>query len=59
MLVLPILVVEFFAWRRGCEVPDVLNRVGTIPLAAILTALWFIGTTLAKRSSYDFIYFAF
>ena len=59
LLVLPILAVEFVAWRRGCEFPDVLHRLGTLPLAAILTAMWFAGVVFAKRSSYDFIYFAF
>ena len=59
LLIVPILVVEFAAWRRGCEFPDVLNRLGTLPLAAILTAMWFAGVVFAKRSSYDFIYFAF
>jgi D-alanyl-lipoteichoic acid acyltransferase DltB (MBOAT superfamily) len=59
LLALPILGVEFVAWRRNCEFPDVLSRLGTLPLATILTAMWFVGVVFAKRSSYDFIYFAF
>ena len=47
------------AWRRGCEFPDVLSRMATLPLAATLTAMWFAGIIFAKRASYDFIYFAF
>jgi D-alanyl-lipoteichoic acid acyltransferase DltB (MBOAT superfamily) len=59
LLVVPLLAAEYTAYRHGCEFPDVLNRMRTVPLAAALTAMWFVGMTFAKRASYDFIYFAF
>jgi len=55
----PLVLAEWVAYRRGGEFPDVLNSFATVPLAAALASMWFFGITFAKRSGYDFIYFAF
>lgn len=59
LLSTPLLIAEWVAYRRGCEFPDVLNGFGTVPLAGAITSMWFFGIIFAKRSGYDFIYFAF
>jgi hypothetical protein len=51
--------VEWVAYRCGVEFPDVLNGFATVPLVCALAFMWFFGITFAKRSGYDFIYFAF
>jgi len=50
---------ELFAYKRNTEFPEVLCGLRTIPLATVLTCLWFFAIIFAKRSGYDFIYFAF
>jgi len=59
LLATPLFLAEWVAYRRGVEFPDVLNGFATVPLAAVLASMWFFGITFAKRSGYDFIYFAF
>jgi len=59
LLGIPVLITDWFAYRRNTEFPEVLAALGTVPLAAALTAMWFVGVLFAKRSGYDFIYFAF
>ncbi|HLG49057.1 MAG TPA: MBOAT family O-acyltransferase [Reyranella sp.] len=58
-LAAPLLLVDWTAYRRNTEVPEVLASLNLAALSTALTAMWFIGVIFAKRSGYDFIYFAF
>ncbi len=59
LLSAPLALSEWIAYRRQTEFPDVLDQLSTARLACGLTAMWFVGMIFAKRSGYDFIYFAF
>jgi hypothetical protein len=58
-LAAPLLLIDWTAYRRNTEVPEVLASLNLAALSTALTAMWFIGVIFAKRSGYDFIYFAF
>ena len=58
-LAVPLALAEWAAYRRQTEFPEVLNQMSTARLATALTTMWFCGMIFAKRSGYDFIYFAF
>ena len=58
-LAIPLLVSEWLAYRRKTEFPDVLYQLSTGRLAVVFVTMWFGAIIFAKRSGYDFIYFAF
>lgn len=58
-LAVPLLTAEWIAYRLKAEFPDFLNRLAPVPLGFVLVSMWFAGMMFAKRSGYDFIYFAF
>lgn len=59
LLAVPLFLVDWAAYRRNTEVPEVLASLNTVRLSSALVAMWFFGMIFAKRSGYDFIYFAF
>jgi D-alanyl-lipoteichoic acid acyltransferase DltB (MBOAT superfamily) len=59
LLAAPLLLIDWTAYRRNTEVPEVLASLNLAALSTALTVMWFIGVIFAKRSGYDFIYFAF
>ena len=59
VLAIPLMAIDAAAYRRDTEVPEVLAAQGTTILAGALVSMWFAGVIFAKRSGYDFIYFAF
>ena len=59
LLAIPLLTAEWIAYKLKAEFPDFINRLAPIPLCIVLVLMWFSGMMFAKRSGYDFIYFAF
>ena len=59
MLSVPLAISEWIAYRHKTEFPDVLAATGTWRLSGAIVAMWFCAVIFAKRSGYDFIYFAF
>ncbi|WP_170921124.1 MBOAT family O-acyltransferase [Enhydrobacter aerosaccus] len=59
LLGIPMLLADWTAYRRDTEVPEVLASLSTVRLSTALVSMWFAGMIFAKRSGYDFIYFAF
>jgi D-alanyl-lipoteichoic acid acyltransferase DltB (MBOAT superfamily) len=59
LLAVPLWVTDYLGWRRGCEFPDLFDRMSWPVRAAMILVLIYGIVFFARREANEFIYFAF
>jgi alginate O-acetyltransferase complex protein AlgI len=59
LFILPVIVTDYLGWRRGCEFPDLYERMPWLVRAPLILVLIYGIAFFARREANEFIYFAF
>ena len=59
IFVIPVWLTDWLAWRRGCEFPDLFERMPWVIRGLLILLLVYAIVFFARREANEFIYFAF